>query len=263
MTQDRFFAHPTSVKRTSQGVLEVPVFYRDATVVQAYFRVDADRAEDALALTPYVPVRFATGFALAGLAFFDYRECTAGAYRECALAVAASPRAWKPPVLPLVDMLRGAAHRAIGYYVLDLPVTTPLADAAGRELWGLPKFVTGIELEVQQDRVRCSVSAPGGGEPIVTLDGRIGLGVTLPSLGLLIDSVLDGKALRAVVDVRGQMRTGLGGGIEVRVGSDSPMTQHLRELGLDGVHPALVQACDHAQLVLHGGESLGAVRIAA
>ncbi len=263
MAEDRFFDHPRSTFTTSQGPVELPVLYRDASALLAYFRVSHRRAADVLAATPFAPVRFVTGFAMAGIAFFDYRDCTAGPYRECALVVAAAPRSWKAPILPVVDLLRGTAHRAIAYHVLDLPVTTPLADAAGRELWGLPKFVTPIDVDLGPEAVACAVHAPEGGSPILTLAGRLGGGLSVPAAGLLIDSVVGGEPLRTVVDVRGRMHTGLGGGIEVRVGTGARMAPHLAALGLDGAHPMIVQACDRAQFVLHAGTALAALRAAA
>jgi hypothetical protein len=252
MAQDRFFEHPRIKAPTSQGDIELPVLYRDASAFLAFFSIDRRRAADALSSTPYAPVQFGTGFALGGLGFFDYRDCALGPYRECALVVVSAPRAAKPPALPVLDMLRGVNHRALGYYVLDLPVTTGLADVAGRELWGLPKFVTTIDFELGRDAARCAVHAPGGGEPIVVVAGKTGHGLTLPAMSMVVDSVVHGEPTRTVVDVRGRMRTSLGGGIEVKVGSGSPMASRIAALGLRGARPVVVQACDHAQFVLHG-----------
>ncbi len=263
MARDGFFDHPRMKAATSLGEVELPILYRDASLLLAYFRVDPDRAAEALSSTPYAPVRFATGFAIAGLGFFDYRDCTVEPYRECALAVVVTPRAVRPPALPTIDLLRGPTHRAVGYHVLDLPVTTALADVAGRELWSLPKFVTTIDFALGRDAVSCSVHAPGWGEPIVTLAGRTGHGLAVPAMSMVLDSVIDGEPRRTVVDVRGRMRTSLGGGIEVSVGSGSRMATHLAALGLRTARPTLVQACDHAQLVLHAAAPATRARAAA
>src|SRR6266540_4102240 len=113
MAMDRFLDRPRSPVTTSQGVVELPVLYRDLSSLLAFFRVQHARAAEVLSSTPFMPVRFPTGFAVAGLAMFDYRDCTLGAYRECALTVAAVPRSRTTPTVPMLDLLRPAAHRSV------------------------------------------------------------------------------------------------------------------------------------------------------
>ena len=261
MAQDRFWDRPRTTFTTSQGAVELPALYRDASAVAAFFRIEHARAAEVLASTPFTPVRFATGFALAGLAVFDYRDSTIGPYRECAVTVAAMPSAHHALTSPVLDLLRPATGREVGLHIVDLPVTTALADAAGRELWGLPKFVTTIDFDLG-DPLRCAVNAPGGGEPIVVLEGSAGTGVAVPSIDLVLYSVLRGETLRTLVNTRGKMRTSLGGGLKVRVGSSTPMSSRLMALGLDGARPWLVQVGERVELVLHAGQRVADARAA-
>jgi len=262
MAHDRFLDRPRRPATTSQGTVELPVLYRDLSSLLAFFRVEYALADKVLAETPLKPIRFPTGFAIAGIALFDYLDCTLGPYRECAVTVAVVPRGLAMPAVPLLDLLRPASQRGIGFHILDLPVTTALADAAGRELWGMPKFVTAIDLDLGSDRVRGAVEAPGGGEPILVLEGTPGRGFVLPALDYVIYSMRGGESLRTMLNSKGRMHTSLGGDLRVKVGSSSPMSSHLAALGLDGARPSLAQLCHHGQAVLQAGEPLVQARAA-
>jgi len=45
----------------------------------------------------------------------------------------------------------------IGAYVLEMPVTIPQARAAGREIWGFPKFETKIPFKLERKRFEFGV----------------------------------------------------------------------------------------------------------
>jgi acetoacetate decarboxylase len=262
MIRDRFFDRPRLSVTTSQGVVELPALCRDATTVFAFFRVDYDRAAKVVSATPFVPVRFATGFAVAGLGMLDYRDMSLGAYRECALALAVAPRGARPPALPILDLFRGASRRSVGLHILDLPVTTAFSTAAGRELWGFPKFVASIDLRVGPDVVRGAVSAGAGDDPIVVLEGHAGRGAAVPATDIVLYSVHRGEALRTVVNTRGRVRTSTGGDLVVRVGGGAPMSGRIAALGLDGARASLTQVCHHAEMVFHPGAPLAHARAA-
>jgi hypothetical protein len=263
MAQDVFFEHPRTRAATSAGEVELPILYRDLSAVYAFFLVERGRVAALLAGKPLAAVPVVGGRAVAGLAFFEYRETSIGFYREVALAIPVVPAGTAPRAVRLLHLLRPAAHADVGYHVLDLPVTTAIADAAGRELWGLPKFVTGIDLDLREGGLRGAVHDPGGGEPIVTLEGRPGPGVSMPAMDLVFFSERGGELLRAVVDARGRARTSLGRGLAVRVGASAhPMARRLRDLGLDGARPLAVQVGERLQTVLHAGAPVARARAA-
>lgn len=250
---DTFLDRPRTHVTTSMGELDSPTLYRDATVVAAFFPIDFGRAADLLAGTPLVPARFVTGAAIAGLMAFDYRDTTIGPYREVGIAIAAIPRGIAAPALPVLHLLRERAHEDVGWYVLDLPVTTAIADVAGRELFGFPKFVTSIDVAAS-DGLRVVVSAPTGEEPILVFEGHGGPGVMVPAMDLVVYTVLDGTLLRTLVEMRGWMHTGLGRGLALHVGDvEHPMGARLAALGLDGDRPFATQICRRARLVLNAG----------
>jgi hypothetical protein len=148
--------------------------------------------------------------------------------------------------------------------VLDLPVTSPLADAAGRELWGFPKFVTEIDLDVAHDEVMAVVQAPIGEEPILVLSGRLGLDLTLDAMDLVLYTPGPNEVLRTIVEARGPMHTGFGRGLTLRVGRAAhPMADRLLALGLDEARPFAVQVCREYRAVLRAGEPFRGIARAA
>jgi hypothetical protein len=251
---DRFFEHPRTKATTTRGEVELPVLFRDVSSVYAFFPVELSRAEALLAGTPFAPARFGTGTAIAGLAFYDYRETSIGAYREAGLAMAVTLRGTATPSLPLLDMLRRARHRDVGFHILDLPATTPIAVATGCELWGFPQWVTEIDFELHDGGFSGIVYAPGTRKPLVTLQGTTGAALSMDSLDLLLYSQRGTELLRTVWDARGRTRTSRGRSMTVHVGDSAhALCDRLRALGLDGAHPFMAQSGDRIQTVLHAG----------
>lgn len=237
-----FFDVPRVSRPTSEGTVELPILYYDTSMILAAFpaRLDAVTAEvTAHGLRPAITVG---GRAVVLLAGYDYRATTIGPYREVGLAVpvvrkdaAPGPR-WQQ-ILRDVDSPR----RDLGFYVLHLPVTTSAANAAGREIWGLPKFTTTIDVGFRGRDVRIRVEVPDGqpgGQPILSLDGRAGIGVPAPSLGLLLYSWVGHAMLRTTVNVRGSGTAHLPGSVRLHAGAvDHPMADALHRLGLAGTRP--------------------------
>lgn len=242
MADDRFLRRVTRKEKTSLGEVDVPVLYRELTAFNALFPVEYALAHELLVKTPLEPVRFSTGHALAVLAIFDYRDCTLGAYREVGLAIAATPLTARRPILPTLEVFRGPEHSAIGYWIVDLPVTTAIADVAGRELAGYPKFVARIDLQHDDDRFTSVVREPRDDTPIVTLDGQLGTMLPLPAEGQVVYTQHEGELLRSTFELKGIMRVGFGRAVTVMVGDVShPMAEHLRWLRLSNAHPLAFQ----------------------
>lgn len=255
--KDPFFQYPRSVARTSEGDVELPILYYDDSNLMALFRVDYDKAQRLVAPQGLQAVRFAGGKALAGVAFYEYRETTIADYREVGVAIAVVPKGVESPALPMLSMFRQLDKNRLGFHILDLPVTTPMACAAGREIWGYPKFVTPIGFALGGNRFEGTVSDPDSGAQLLRLAGRTGPGVSGPLLDLVIYSRLEGRMLRTLVNTRGGGRICLPGTIRLEVNSSThPMAQRLAALGLSNARPALVLHTHALQLRLNAGAVL-------
>jgi hypothetical protein len=252
MTSNAFLDRTRTRSVTSAGEVELPVLYYDASALLCFFQVEHRRAAEVLAGTPFAPVRFGRGSAIAAVVAYDYRATSVGPYREFGTALAVVPRGVAVPTLPALHLLRATAHRDVGWHVLDLPVTTALADVGGREIWGFPKFVTAIDVGMARDPIAVVVQAPVGEEPIVTLEGHAGVGVTLGARDLVLYTLKGDDVLRTVVEARGPMHAGLGRGFTLDVGSrDHPMASRLVALGLGGARAFAAQVCREYRAVLN------------
>lgn len=263
MKTHSFFDRPRHRVRTSLGEVELPIQYRDLSAVFAFFSISPARAEALLQHTPLVPVRFLSGTAIAAVSFFDYRDTSIGPYRECGVSLAVVPRGQRQPRLPFLHVFRAARHGDVGSHILDLPVTSEVADVGGRELWGYPKFQTKIEFRLEGQQFRGAVLAPDDGRPILTLEGRLGHGAPLPMTDLLLYSQHNDVLLRTRVSARGAVHSSLGRGLLLRVGDGAHvMVDRLHALGLDGAHPRVVQAGTKLQTLLPAGEPVALSRAA-
>jgi Acetoacetate decarboxylase (ADC) len=232
---------------TSAGDVKLPILYEDASAVLAFFHVQHRRAAELLARTPLAPVRFARGAAVAAVVAYDYRSTSVGPYRELGTALAVVPRS-----VAASSLARAPAHHDVGWYVLDLPGTSPAVDAGGRELWGFPKFTAPIDVDLVQGRIVAVVQAPAGEEPIVKLEGYVGSGVTLGAVDMILYTLKEGELLRTIVETRGQMHSGPGHGLTLRAGcTHHPMANRVVALGLDGACPFAAQVCREYRAILN------------
>ncbi|WP_022979694.1 acetoacetate decarboxylase family protein [Ideonella sp. B508-1] len=256
--RDPFFQVPLNLLPTSEGEVAMPILYHDNSNFLAMFWVDHPRAQAQTDADGFEAVRFGNGKALAVVAFYEYRQTAIGPYNEVGVAIAAVPPGTALPRSPLRSLLRTPDRNPVGFDIIDLPVTTPAACAAGREIWGYPKFVTPIRFSLGSGQFCGTVKDPAAQGPIVTLSGRMGLSVPAPLLDLVLFSRHRDQILRGSAITRGGGRLCLPGSVRLEV-SDSAhrMANHLRELGLDGARPFCVSHTHRLQLRLNAGAVVG------
>ena len=281
MHEDAFFQVPRSRHETSAGEVELPIFYYDIDLIEAFFWCNLPAACRALDGTDLEPaLRFASR-CMVGFAAFDYRDTSIGPYGEVAIAIPVLRRNQPRPRFPWLDLLRPPDDRKVGFRVVELPVTTEAARAAGREIWGYPKFVTGIRVKLDGNQVDATVDDPGVGSEkpstshsrpsrtapekeaslapdqtdiIASLGGRVGPGVAVPAISFVNFDTVEGRELRTTIDVRGPARLSLPGTVRLRVGqSGHPMAGLLRDMGLDGGRPFAMMTSERSQSRLPAG----------
>lgn len=234
---DPFFLVPRHAVTTSEGRVELPILYYDTSALFAFFMVDRARVEGVLAGTGLVPALTVGELALAAVACFEYRETSVGVYNEVGLCVAVTRPGearelggWKD----MLATLQQPEMRHVAFHILDLPVTTAAANAAGREIWGFPKFVTDIPFVLKGREVSCQVMAPGTALPVMTLSGQMGPSIPGMPLSLTLISCHRGALWRSTVNVRGDTRLALPGSVRLEVGGGGhAMAERLVALGLD------------------------------
>lgn len=258
---DPFFQVPRHRFQTSEGSVDLPILYFDTSAVFAFFLPERKRVEALLVGTGLNPALTVGNRALAALACFEYRDTSVGVYNEVGLAVAVCRQGEGQAVGGWADMmktLRSPEERHVALHVLDLPVTTAAANAAGREIWGYPKFVTEIPFSLEGREFACSVMAPDSERPIFELAGRMGPSIPAGPLSLTLLSHRDGAVVRATVNVRGATRVALPGSVRVTThATEHPIDEHLSALGLNGARPRALMWTHAFQSRLNEGVVIG------
>lgn len=266
VSQDPFFDVPRTLAQTSQGPVQLPILYHRTRNINAFFRVDTLAVQSALKAAGAGNLKATCnwgGKTLVALACYEYQDTSIGVYNEIGLAVPVVRSGVKPRLTHWLQTLRDVddPNRDVGFYVLHLPVDTEAACAAGREIWGLPKFVTPIEygrVDQQVDVVLYDPEHPKQrDQAILRLTGRLGASVPGPTLSPLLYSQVAGRWQRTAVNARGGGHIYAGGGLQLQLGASShPMAQTLRTLGLDGARPWLVLDTDRFQSRLNQGRDM-------
>lgn len=249
---DPFFQYPRTTVETSAGKVEMPILYYDNSQWMFLFWGDVNAARQLI--NEDLDVVSFNGKVLCGVAFYEYRDTSIADYNEVGIAIGCAPKGTKTSFLSYASLLQSLDKRTIGFTVVDLPVTTEAACAAGREIWNFPKFVTGIGFQENGKDFAGTVENPEGDDNIMSIKGRAGLGMPFSVLDLVIFSKQEDKMLRTLVNTRGLGKLSLGGSLCLEVeNKDHPMGQRLHALGLDGRKPWAVVRTDKLQLRLNSG----------
>jgi hypothetical protein len=253
VVSDPFFAavRPEPVA-TAAGPCELPILYTDASLLGLVYRVDPALARPLVGDAPFEPWTM-LGRAITVACFFEYRATSIGPYGEIGLAVLVRRAGTEPSRLGALRDLRDA-HDA-GLLVVNLPVTTETARAAGVELWGYPKYVTGIETEFRPDGVRIVLQ----NELRLTMTRGRGL-VTRGQPFVTLSVSPRGRVLRTIVEVDHKVRWGGGRSVHLEILGDGPTARNARALGLDSSKPTLAFSTDRMRSILPAGEDLGSAR---
>jgi hypothetical protein len=223
----------------------IPVEVRKARSWFASFAAPADRVAAIVAPAGLTPATLPGGRAMLSLAFVRYDDGDLDPYHEIAVAFLVTD--------PSTPKRKGA-------YIHRLPVDQEFTCAAGRDIWGFPKFVTPIEItEGTSARPRFAGLASGGSRPsgteelradraVLKVDGRMALtitqrrGIPAPMRSTAVDafSFRDGVLRRTRWELRGAKSRMRLGGARVELGTGE-IAEELRSLGLP--KRALMSGC--------------------
>lgn len=196
----------------------LPVQVRDASAGTAMLEVDAAAAQALLPTDAFEVVEVADGRAQLALIAVDYRDNDLGAYREIGIALFVQPAGGGEP----------------GTFLLRLPVDQPFTCEAGREIWGFPKTLERIDLELSETSAVWAL----------WMDGELVLRLTLPRGG---DDEMPDMPMTAYTLVHGVPHatrfTQRGAGSQVVFGGDGvalELGEHPVSKELASLHPEAV-----------------------
>jgi hypothetical protein len=256
---DEFFHVPKSDALTSEGMVDLPMFFYNVAVRHLNYWVDYERVVPKLEGTGLVPLRFFNGKALISLIFYNYRDVSIGPYDEVAITIVVRPAASKDPGIYLPTFLRrsGEDWGSIGAYVLEMPVTIPQARAAGREIWGFPKFETKIPFRLTGRSFEFEVKDPHSDGFIVAVEGMMGPGVKVRATDLVTYSNLNDSIWKTIIHVDAAYTLCTAKGVDLKVcHSPHRMAQNMRDLGFEGIRPFLVMSSDNFRSRLNPGRAV-------
>jgi hypothetical protein len=218
----------------------LPLRYFDVQSLVATFLTELNLAAELLKGTGLQAVPQEDGKAVVVLYCIEYRKTDLGPYNEVGLTIVT-----QAPGDPIP-----------ANYVVNLPVTTALANRVGREIWGYNKFVAAIDVHADGKRFS-TILRDTESEMICALEGDRGASVPAPPTDILTFTLLQGRVVKTAVRVLTPFHASSGDGFVFKIGpSRHPMTNNLRTLALDGARPALVQYADPLQILLFAGREV-------
>jgi len=197
----------------------MPVRIRDAAVASAMFAVPAKAAQALIAYSGLEVFSPVASRALCSLAVIRYADGDLGPYHEFAVAF----------------LVREPGSKKTGAFIHWLPVNQSFTLEAGRSIWGFPKVMADIAIDLSSRIKRCLVRLDG--REVIELAIKPGApmpgGAGTPKIDAY--SCLDGVTRRTPWTMSPKAVRMRPGGTRIRLG-DHPIAQELRELGLDGAH---------------------------
>lgn len=250
-----FFEVPKTSVMTTEGRVDLPMFFYDMSTRFLNYFVDLEQASRLLTGTGLKPVRFFNGKAMVNLVFMQYREVSIGGYDEVFITIMSCLESRPQPPLPFLNVLRSnEAGWTIAGYVLEMPVTIPQARAAGREIWGYPKFETRIPFRLSGRSFEFSVMHPESGEALIRVTGAESPGIKLPGPDMVSYTNHDGRILRTVTETDGLVRQCMAREVRLEVSdSEHRFASNVRALGLAGLRPWGIMAGDALRSKLNPG----------
>jgi hypothetical protein len=228
---------------TIQGEeVTIPVEVRDASAHMASFLVPAAAAQDLIGYSGLEVAEPMPGRAVCTLAFMRYLDGDLGPYHELAVAFLVRHKGMEAAsaFTRSAEVVRGF----LGAFIHQLPVNQAFTLEAGRGIWGFPKFLADIDLDLAGPLARCTLRHDGD----FVLSLAIRPGVSLPARGSSVDaySHADGVLRRTAWSMTPRGVRGRPGGATLVLG-DHPLAKELVSLGLPR-RAAFTSTIDHVRM---------------
>jgi hypothetical protein len=232
-----------STRYTIEGhEITIPVEVRDASAHVASFLVPAAPAQDLIDYSGLEVAEPIPGRAVCSLAFMRYLDSDLGPYHEVAVAFLVRHKGMDPAsaFTKSAEVARGF----LGAFIHQLPVNQELTLEAGRTIWGFPKFLADIDLDLAGSVTRCTLRHDG--ELVLSL--AITRGLKIPARGSSVDAYShnDGVLRCTAWSMEPRGTRGRPGGAVLRLG-DHPIAKELRDLDLPR-RAVFSSTIDHMQM---------------
>lgn len=113
------------------------------------------------------PLEVAPGLGLISVMVFRYDVCDIDYYTEAAVGVPVQPARHGP--LGVVDLAAALNNDHLHSYVLSLPVNTEIAQVCGHDGYGFPKWMTEIDIDIDDQNVTGRIANETGGTDLALI----------------------------------------------------------------------------------------------
>lgn len=156
---DFFRKIPKKLVESRVGPVWAPNFYYRSANTQVLMLAPIERLKKKLPV-PLEPLQAFPGYGLVAVTFFSYTVCDNDPYNEASIAIVVrQPKAIGSNVLELVHAIR---KRHFYAHVLALPVDTEIARVRGVYGYQLPKWLTGINVDINSTEVKANLTDTTG-----------------------------------------------------------------------------------------------------
>lgn len=107
------------------------------------------------------PLEITPGLGLVSVMFFRYDVADIDFYTEAAVGIAVKPA--RHGKLGFFDLVSGLKNEHLNSYVLSLPVNSDIAQVRGHDGYGFPKWVTELDVDINDHRTTARVANDAGG----------------------------------------------------------------------------------------------------
>ncbi|WNO70317.1 acetoacetate decarboxylase family protein [Streptomyces sp. AM8-1-1] len=107
------------------------------------------------------PLEITPGLGLVSVMFFRYDVADIDFYTEAAVGIAVKPA--RHGKLGFFDLVTGLKNEHLDSYVLSLPVNSDIAQVRGHDGYGFPKWVTELDVDIDDHRTSARVANAAGG----------------------------------------------------------------------------------------------------
>lgn len=144
-----------------------PTFYRDVSCAIGIFLCDYEKAQAMMPHAKMKPVKMPRNKALVIFSCYEYKGVLGVApYNEIAMTIPCQiAPSFNVPVLPI---LAEKMFSKFGYHVFHMPVTSLENQIRGQKIWGLPKVVDDIAINVENN-VSTTIATDTNGNDYFTL----------------------------------------------------------------------------------------------
>lgn len=201
----------------------VPVEVRSAKMVGGTFTAPYTATRSLIAYSGLTPLKVAGTLAVCMVSAVQYTDSDLGPYNEIALAVAIDDPAPSP------DRRSGVAN--LTTFIHRLPVNQEFTCAAGRDIWGFPKWVADISFQERRGRTVALMLDNGEHALALSVNTRFAIPMPASEVEMSCYSFRGGTLRRTPWTMRMAEVRVRPGGVSVEVGERNQLADDLRALG--------------------------------